>query len=312
MTINKSIVKHYNEILDDLRTSKKLSSILTSVLILSKQISDKKLEKWTELEINSYFNSNKALTEEVVVPEYRTVGGQYHDIYGRPLIIKDPKLTFVNEYRLRHSVSELEKLSESNKLISFQDPSFTEIINKELKIDVNSFTFSSTSIIGVLDGIRTNLINQLMAIAPAVEKMGESTNVPEHTTIFQSMTNLHPLVQSVAGKLYSDGHYRQAILDTYILLVDTVRTKSGRYDLDGVPLMQTVFSPRNPIIKISNDPDEQLGFMWMFSGAVMGIRNPKSHKVTQQKDAQQTLEWLSYASVLLRVLDDSEVIKNMN
>jgi len=63
------------------------------------------------------------------------------------------------------------------------------------------------------------------------------------------------------------------------------------------------------IIKISDDPDEQLGFIWLFSAAVMGIRNPKAHRLIQQKDPQRAFEWLSYASVLLRVLDDAEVIK---
>lgn len=309
---NKSSIKLYNEILGDLRTSKKLSTILSAALIFSKQIQNKKLEKWVELEANGYFNSNKALTNNVMVPEYRIVAGQYHDIHKRPLIIKDPKLKFVNEYRLRQSVSELEKLSDSGKLLSIQDSTFTDLIKESLKVEVHSFTFSATSIIGVLEGIKSVLINHLMSIAPAIEKKSQSENSEEQTTLFQSLDTLHPLVKTTAGKLYSDGHYRQAILDTYILLVDTVKTKSGRHDLDGVSLMQTVFSPNRPIIKISNDTDEQLGFMWMFSGAVMGIRNPKSHRLIQQKDPQRTLEWLSYASVLLRVLDDSEAIKVRN
>jgi len=311
MTIKKSTVELYNEIIEDTRTSKELSKIFPSVLILSKQLGDSELEKWTELELNSYFNSNKALTEEVVVPEYRIVAGQYHDIYKRPLIITDPDLRFISEYRLRYGVSELEKLSQSEKLLSIQDITFTDLIKKNLDVEVHSFSFSATSIIGILNAIRTNLINKLMTIAPMVEQTADkSSNGQEHTTIHKALENLHPLVQPVASKLYADGHYRQAILDTYILLVDTVKTKSGRHDLEGTGLMQTVFSANNPIIKISDDPDEQLGFMWMFSGAVMGIRNPKAHRLIPQTDPQRTLEWLSFASVLLRVLDDAEVIKN--
>jgi len=311
MTNNQSTVKLYNEILENLRISKELSTILPSVLILAKQLQDKELEKWTELEMNSYYKYNKALTEEVVVPEYRTVAGQYYDMYNRPFIITDPELKFVNEYRLRHSVSELEQLSQSEKFLSLQDQTFTDLIKENFHIEVHSFSFSATSIIGILDAIRTNLINKLIEIAPIVEQtIDESDNGQEHTTIHNALTNLHPLVQSVASQLYSDGHYRQAILDTYILLVDTVKTKSGRHDLDGTGLMQTVFSPKNPTIKVSNDSGEQLGFMWMYSGAVMGIRNPKAHRLIQQKDPQRTLEWLSFASVLLRVLDEAEVIKN--
>jgi len=218
-------------------------------------------------------------------------------------------LSLVNEYRLRHGISELEKLSRSSKLLTIQDQNFIKLIKENLKVEVHSFSFSSTSIIGILDAIRTNLINKLMSITQIVEETTQSEDEQEHTTIHQAISNIHPLVQSVANKLFADGHYRQAILDTYILLVDTVKTKSGRDDLDGVNLMQTVFSPKNPIIKISDDSDEQQGFMWMFCGAVMGIRNPKAHRLIQQRDPQRTLEWLSYASVLLRVLDDAEVIK---
>jgi uncharacterized protein (TIGR02391 family) len=121
------------------------------------------------------------------------------------------------------------------------------------------------------------------------------------------LSNLHPIVQRAAGELFMNGHYRQAILDTYIALVESIKVKSGKHNLDNTPLMQNVFSVNNPVISVSNDPDEQLGFMWLFSGAVMGIRNPKAHRLIDQNDPQRTLEWLSFASVLLRVLDDSKV-----
>lgn len=130
------------------------------------------------------------------------------------------------------------------------------------------------------------------------EQAGESDNSI-------SLIKLHPLVQQTAGQLYKDGHYRQAILDTYIMLVEEVKKKSGRNDLDNTPLMQQVFSPKTPILRVSPDADEQQGFMWLYTGAVMGIRNPKAHRIIEQKDPQRALEWLSFASVLLRILDDS-------
>jgi uncharacterized protein (TIGR02391 family) len=303
----KKLTNLYNEIIEDVRSSKVLSHILPSVLILAKQLKNDKLEKWTNLELNSYFRSNNALTSEVVVPEYRTVPGQYHDIYGRPLIITDPSHSFVSEYRLRYSVAELEKMSQSSKLISISDPNFNKVIGNYFKVSVNSFDFSPTSVIGVLSSIRTELINQLIAIKPDTDEIMNSDQ-SEHLMVHKSIEGLHPSIIPIANKLYSDGHYRQAILDTYILLIDTVKIKSGRRDLDGSPLMQTVFSVKNPVIKVSEDSDEQLGFMWMFSGAVMGIRNPKAHRLIPQTDPQRTLEWLSFASVLLRVLDDAQVI----
>lgn len=308
--MKKNTKELYNELLEDLRTSKPLSKILPSVLLIAKKIGDADLEKWALLELNGYFSHNNALTKEVVVPDYRTVPGQYHDIHDRPLIIQDPKLQFVNEYRLRHGVSELEELQKSKGFLSFQDQSFIGLIKDHLDVEVHSFSFSPTSIIGILDGIRTALINKLMAIAKDVDEKDTKTGSKRIKSPSESISlfNLHPLVQNAAIQLFEDGHYRQAILDTYILIVETVKAKSGRHDLDGTALMQTVFSPKNPIVKISDDIDEQQGFMWMFCGAVMGIRNPKAHSIIPLTDSQRTLEWLYFASALFKALDESEVL----
>jgi len=308
MITDQEIIKDYYDILGSLKSTKKLSEILPSVLILAKRLGNEELEKWTQLEMSSYFNSNQALTKDTIVPEYRIVVGQYYDMFKRPLIIDDPDLSFINRVRMRNSAAELEKLATSGKLLSIKDPSYTKLINEKLHVDVHAFYFPSTSIDGILQNIRNILINKLFNISQGIEKISKTNGEIKHS-LNMSIENLHPLVKSTAGKLYADGHYRQAILDTYILLTEAVKTKSGRHDLDGSALMQTVFSVKNPTIKISNDPDEQLGFMWMFSGAIMGIRNPKAHKLIQQPDPQKTIEWLSFASVLLRVLDDAEVFK---
>lgn len=132
----------------------------------------------------------------------------------------------------------------------------------------------------------------------------EENNSHEKEESILSLTGLHNRVVTVAGRLYHDGHFRSAILDTYIDLVNRVKEMSGRTDLDNTKLMQQVFSLEKPTITISDDKDEQLGFMWLFSGAVMAVRNPKAHKLIDQKDAQRALEWLAFASVLHRVLDD--------
>jgi uncharacterized protein (TIGR02391 family) len=117
------------------------------------------------------------------------------------------------------------------------------------------------------------------------------------------LENFHPLVLKHASRLFGDGHYRQAILDTYIALGEQVQALSGRHNLDGSALMQNVFSAKNPKLSLSTDPDEQMGFMWLFSGALMAIRNPKAQRTKPHEDALSALEWLGFASVLFRVLD---------
>ncbi len=171
-------------------------------------------------------------------------------------------------------------------------------INKQFGSEVVDFRFSRTSVETVLASIRTNVIERV----DTVKRNLPNTEQPKPSALVLSA--FHPKVIEVAGKLFDDGHFRQAILDTYIALEEYVRAKTGASGF-GTNLMQSVFSVNNPIIKVSDDQDEQKGFMWLFMGASMGIRNPKAHKVIPQTDPQRTLEWLAFASVLFRVVDDS-------
>lgn len=291
-----------NELIERLRSNEKLSSIFPSMLIFAKQIKNKNLEQWILLEMNGYFKTNPAITEKTSVPEYRKVFGQYHDIYNRPLIISDPKYDFISELRLRDPIIEIEEMSKSKGLLSMQDSVRMKLIKDALKVEVHSFDFSAKSTLGILENIRTTAIEKIIDIKTTKEKTESITSLNELKT-------LHPEVTRIAFKLFEDGHYRQAVLDTYIHLVDCVKTKSGCRDYEGVSLMQTVFSVKNPIVRCSKDSDEQLGIMWLFSGAIMAIRNVRAHKVKDQENINESLEWLTFASALFRILDKSEVIK---
>jgi uncharacterized protein (TIGR02391 family) len=105
--------------------------------------------------------------------------------------------------------------------------------------------------------------------------------------------------------LFKDGHYRQAILRACLALNEAVQQRSGRADLDGTKLMQQVFSIKEPILKFEGHPDEQQGYMWLFSGMSMAIRNPRAHRVgeTEDLDANEALELLAGISALFRALD---------
>lgn len=141
----------------------------------------------------------------------------------------------------------------------------------------------------------------------------KKTELVRQKVIFQKadgknlLSDLHLKVQEVASALFEDGYFAESILKTYIALSVAVKEKSG-LSIDNTGLMNSAFSANNPVLKISDDPDEQKGFMWLYSGAMMGIRNPKAHRLIEQHDPQRTLEWLSFASVLFKVLDDSQKV----
>jgi uncharacterized protein (TIGR02391 family) len=123
--------------------------------------------------------------------------------------------------------------------------------------------------------------------------------------------DLHPVIAEAANKLYLDGHYANAIEDAVKALNNLVRMRSGEV-LDGMALMQKVFSPNAPILKFNpmadqTDKDEQQGFMMMFAGAVTGLRNPRAHKLIKD-DPEQALEFIAFVSLLAKLLDGAKKV----
>ena len=150
-----------------------LSKSLPLVLRIAITINDVSFSKWVKLELNGYFNTNPELTEEVVVPEYRTVTGYHCDDFDRKLMIKDPNLSFVNTTRLRFGVAELEKFSNKDTEYSYRDLNMSEIINRNMNVDVSKFLFHTTQIAGILSSIQTELIERLLHLKNKIEKLSE-------------------------------------------------------------------------------------------------------------------------------------------
>lgn len=138
----------------------------------------------------------------------------------------------------------------------------------------------------------------------------DATELPVH--LFDAM-QFHPKVIEASRELFKDGHYRDAIYRAFVEVNNFVKDKSNK-QLDGKRLMSTVFSLDNPIIKLNElknqtDKDEQEGFMFLFMGAMEGIRNPKAHLNIIQKDPYRTLEYLALASLLMKIAEEGKAVK---
>lgn len=131
-----------------------------------------------------------------------------------------------------------------------------------------------------------------------------------HSTLKER--GIHLEIIAVSEKLFNDGHYAQAIEEAFKKIVLLVKEKANRLGLDGSGLMTTAFSKDNPILKFNEgknqiEKDEQMGWMFIYQGAVLGIRNVKAHGNIVQKDPIKTLEYLSFASLLCRRLEDTKI-----
>ncbi len=127
--------------------------------------------------------------------------------------------------------------------------------------------------------------------------------------IFDAML-FHPRIVKASKSLFTNGHYAQAIFEAFKAVEIFVKEKSGN-TLYGKQLMAAVFNEDKPIIQVPEaghfDKDVQEGFKFLFMGGTLGIRNPKAHQEVIQKDPFITLEYLGFASFLLKRIDYWEV-----
>lgn len=118
----------------------------------------------------------------------------------------------------------------------------------------------------------------------------------------------HAEIQRVSQRLCDEGNFRQAVLDAFIQLIDTVRAKTG-LPYDGDDLMNRAFSPdgRTPPVRFNafqtqGEKDEQRG-IWMLFKGVVNLRNFKAHVVATFADPDRAHEYLALASLLMRLLE---------
>ncbi len=128
---------------------------------------------------------------------------------------------------------------------------------------------------------------------------------------------LHPKVQELARPRFESGFYADSIVqclrEANSIIKKYVKTKTGE-ELDGASLMTKAFSVNNPIIPLADLSNEngrniQLGYMKLFEGAMIGIRNPKSHE-NMTPNERTTIHLLFNASFIFVKLEETGVIKS--
>ncbi len=152
--------------------------------------------------------------------------------------------------------------------------------------------------------------NALVAEVTRMETATAAASAPKAKSVAVRLEGLHPLIQEAAASRFGSGHYEDAIFAAFRAVEGRVRTLSG-LDLSGRKLMEGAFGGESPVIRVATGQDrsardEQEGFRFIFMGATQGIRNPKAHDEVEQRDPQRTLEYLAFASLLMRRLDDAE------
>jgi len=98
------------------------------------------------------------------------------DKYNRMLEIQDPNLHFVNGYRFRIGVRQLEELARKEKMQNIRDEDIIELLRRELSVDIFRFCFSPIEVVGVLDRIRNRLLEKINLVELAPRLTNEQSN----------------------------------------------------------------------------------------------------------------------------------------
>ncbi len=123
--------------------------------------------------------------------------------------------------------------------------------------------------------------------------------------------DIHPKIVAVAKVRYESNHFADAVeaalKEINSTMKDIVKRKTGN-EFDGASLMRTALSPKAPIIcldDLSTDTGRNIqeGYMEIFAGAMIGIRNPKAHEnlnITENR----AKHFLYLASLLMHKIDE--------
>jgi uncharacterized protein (TIGR02391 family) len=112
-------------------------------------------------------------------------------------------------------------------------------------------------------------------------------------------------IVSVSRDLFDSGHFNIAVHEALKAVDNFVRDKVGDGHGSGTSLMDQVFSPSNPRLVWSNrrtktEKDVQMGYHRLFSGSMLGIRNPTTHEFDWISEPEEALECIVFAQHLLR------------
>ena len=121
----------------------------------------------------------------------------------------------------------------------------------------------------------------------------------------------HPLLTNATRQLFADRHYAHAVEQGFKAVNSLVKQRTGFAD-EGRPLMERAFSPNGPKLAINGlrnrtEKDEQTGMMFLFAGAMAGIRNVRTHDLHHEDDAPTALQLLVFANYLMHVAQTATI-----
>ena len=172
-----------------------------------------------------------------------------------------------------------------------------KLIAKSKKADLSSYSDITLSI--------------LPQVEDAVDGYFNSQPVGEISTSILDI--LHTRITLSSYGQFRAGRFRDAILNAIISVFDLIRERTG-LDKDGADLVAEAFSLQSPLLVFSDletesGRNEQKGFIQILQGAYLGVRNPKAHSLQSDADQVSCAQYLVFASILCRRIEECEAAR---
>lgn len=113
--------------------------------------------------------------------------------------------------------------------------------------------------------------------------------------------------------LFEDGHHDDAVRKASQRFINRVQGWVNRPDLDGVALINKVFSSEAPLLVFNDrstpiERDEHDGYRYLAVGLASALRNVVTHHDDYGLDRETAWEWLVFISAMHRRLDQAEQV----
>ncbi len=208
----------------------------------------------------------------------------------------------VQESAFRHTIWEIFG-ADSQEFAEFGS---TQMLRGPLRVGMSNLEIVQARLRGREYMVRVcvELITRLQQKISELRRQIEAGALP-----LSQLWEFHSVIGRATQDLIVNGHFWEAVFAASKALVLHIKDRSGRHDLDGVPLMRTVFSKNNPILKFNSlatqtDLDEQEGMMHLYEGAVMALRNPGGHGFPTGPDLR-AIQYIHLLSLLTFRADEA-------
>jgi len=159
--------------------------------------------------------------------------------------------------------------------------------------------------------IREHVLDMVDETIGQLKSQGMSDKKTDTRDVWMMM---HPKISAVAAKLFNSDFYAEAVEAAFKEINSCIKimfVAKGKAEMDGATLMLNAFSQKNsntPVLRLNElrsqtERDIQDGYMHMFAGAMLGIRNPKAH-ANETITKEDALRKLAFASMLMYKLDE--------